>query len=142
MALFISSVSFAAYENPSCQDFQRIKNLRVKLSEGQIDKILPRAEWLDEEYRKQDYKQMGFEGAKTVFLIAINRLTVFSYIFTSGRAEAATRTGYFMRSPKNFAEFLELPTANACFYLSMNGSESEILRQLTHELWLVFESVI
>lgn len=137
--LMVSTSAFAAKTNPYCRDFQNIKNLGLELSKKEVDRVLPRADWLDERYRREDRKDAGMTVAKTVFMVAIGRLSWFTYAMIPTRAEAATMTGMYSRNPENYAKFLNLSTENACFYLSMPDSDADRLREITRELWLVLD---
>lgn len=138
--LLISTSAFAAKTNPYCRDFQNIKNLRLELSKKDVDRVLPRAEWLDDAYRKKDRKEAGMTVAKTVFMVAIGRLSWFTYAIIPTRAEAATMTGMYSRNPENFSKFLDLSTDQACFYLSMPDSDADRLREITREMWAQLDS--
>lgn len=108
----------------------------VRLDSGNVDRILPNAEWLDEKYRKQDrMKAVGLVG-KTVVLLMLKRLTFLSYLFEPTRAGVSSWTGYYVSSPENFVKFLSLEPRSACTYLSMGDSHAELLRELTHKTWL------
>lgn len=134
--IFILSFSAIAGTNPYCEDHRKIKALMVKLNQGQVDRILPNAEWLDEKYRKKDRQQAAGIVAKTVVLLLLKRLSALSYIFEPTRTGVATFTGMYISNPENFSRFLDLPTRSACNYLSMSGREADTLRDLTHEVWI------
>lgn len=136
--MLLISISFEsqAARNPYCDDFVRIKNLRARLDKNQVDRILPYADWMDEQYRRKDQKQAATIAAKTVFLLLIKRLTPFAYIFEPTRAGDGTVTGMYARNPQNFARFLQLSPKDACFYLSMGGTGADTLRDLTHQMWV------
>lgn len=133
--LLFSFNSFAG-RNPYCDDFNRIKNLRTQLNQHQVDRILPYADWMDDQYRRKDQKQANAIVAKTVFLLLIKRLTPFAYIFEPTRMGDGTVTGMYASNPKNFARFLQLSPTSACTYLSMGGSGADTLRELTHQMWI------
>lgn len=137
LTLFISTSTFAA--NPYCNDFIRIKRTMVQLDKHQVDRILPYADWMDEQYRRKDRKQMATITAKTVILLAIKRLTPLAYIFEPTRMGDGTVTGMYARSPENFARFLKLDSTSACSYLSMGGTGADTLRDITHQLWVTLD---
>lgn len=132
----VFATSALASRNPYCEDHRKIKTVMIKLNQGDVDRILPGADWLDEKYRRQDQKQAAGIVAKTVVLLLLKRLTALSYIFEPTRVGVATFTGMYISNPENFAKFLDLPTARACQYLSMSGREADTLRDLTHEVWI------
>lgn len=134
MLIFWSLSSLAA--NPYCEDFKKIKNLMVRLDKGNVNRILPNAEWLDEKHRKQDRMQAAGLVGKTVVLLMLKRLTFLSYLFEPTRAGVSSWTGYYVSSPENFVKFLSLESRSACTYLSMNDSHAELLRELTHKTWI------
>lgn len=135
MTLVFTTSALAA-RNPYCEDHRKIKTIMVKINQGQVDRILPNADWLDEKFRKQDQKKMAGIVAKTVVLLLLKRLSALSYIFEPTRVGVATVTGMYISNPDNFSKFLELPTPRACQYLSMSGREADTLRDLTHEVWI------
>lgn len=135
MTLIFATSAFAA-KNPYCEDHRKIKTVMVKLNQGDVDRILPRADWLDEKFRRKDQRQMAGIVGKTVVLLLLKRLSALSYVFEPTRVGVATVTGMYISNPGNFSKFLELPTARACQYLSMSGREADTLRELTHEVWL------
>lgn len=139
--MILMSLSFQALasRNPYCDDFNRIKRLGVQLDKNRVDRILPYADWMDEQYRRKDQKQAATIAAKTVFLLLIKRLTPFAYIFEPTRAGDGTMTGMYARNPENFARFLQLSPRNACFYLSMGGTGADTLRDLTHQMWVMLD---
>lgn len=128
--------SLSSLANPACGDFVRIKNVMTKLDKGDVGRILPNAEWLDEKYRRQDrMKAVGLVG-KTVVLLMLKRLTFMSYLFEPTRAGVSSFTGYYVSSPENFVKFLSLESRSACRYLSMGDSHAALLRELTHKTWI------
>lgn len=135
MTLIFTTSAFAA-KNPYCEDHRKIKTLMVKLDQGDVDRILPGADWLVEKHRKKNQKQIAGIVAKTVVLGLLKRLSALSYVFEPTRVGVATITGMYASSPENFSKFLALPTPRACQYLSMSGSEADTLRDLTHEVWI------
>lgn len=108
----------------------------VKLDRGNVDRILPNAEWLDEKHRRQNRIQVAGVVGKTVVLLMLKRLTFLSYLFEPTRAGVSSWTGYYVSSPENFVKFLSLPSANACNFLRMNDSHAAVLRNLTHQVWI------
>lgn len=137
--LFFFQMPALAGVNPYCQDFNRIKAMMVRLDKNSVDKILPRAEWLDEKYRKQDRNKVIMIAGKTVVLALLKRLSFLTYVFEPTRAGVSSFTGYYVSSPENFARFLELNPRSACNYLSMGDSHADTLRELTHEVWITLD---
>lgn len=137
--LFFFQMPAVAGVNPYCQDFNRIQNMMVRLDKGQVDKILPRADWLDEKYRKKDQNKVVMMVGKTVVLAMLKRLSFLSYVFEPTRAGVSSFTGYYVSSPENFARFLQLKPRSACNYLSMGDSHADTLRELTHEVWITLD---
>ena len=111
----------------------------VQLNKHQVDRILPYADWMDEQYRRQDQKQVTTVAAKTVILALIKRLTPMAYVFEPTRLGDGTVTGMYARSPENYAKFLKLDAHTACFYLSMSGNGADTLRDITHQLWVTLD---
>ena len=140
LSLMVSSLSYAAKENPYCRDFKNIQKLRLELSKHDVQRILPRAEWLDDSYRKEDRKDAAVTIGKTIVLVAIQRLSWFSYVIIPTRAEAATMTGYYSRNPENFSKFLDLKPDSACSYLRMADSDADRLRDITRDLWIQLDN--
>ena len=136
LMMFVFAMTAFAAQNPYCEDHRKIKSLMVNINKGQVDRILPNADWLDEKFRKQDQKKAAGLVAKTVVLLLLKRLSALSYVFEPTRAGVSSFTGFYVSSPENFARFLDLPTRNACQYLSMPDSHASMLRQLTHTVWL------
>lgn len=131
----IFTTSALASRNPYCEDHRKIKTIMVKINQSQVSKILPNADWLEEKYRKQDQRRAVGIAGKTVVLLLLKRLTALSYVFEPTRAGVSSFTGFYVSSPENFSRFLDLPTQNACQYLSMNDSHAQVLRELTHTVW-------
>ncbi len=136
--MFFSFNAFAG-SNPYCDDFIRIKRLMVQLDKNQVDRILPYADWMDEQYLRQDQKQVRTIVAKTIILALIKRLTPLAYVFEPTRMGDGTVTGMYARSPANYAKFLKLDSRSACSYLSMGGSGADTLRDITHQLWVTLD---
>src|SRR5690606_36795741 len=103
VVMLLMSISFEtlAARNPYCDDFVRIKNLRARLDKNQVDRILPYADWMDEQYRRKDQKQAASIAAKTAFLLLIKRLTPFAYMFEPTRLGDGTITGMYAANPQN-----------------------------------------
>lgn len=137
--LFFFQMPAVAGVNPYCQDFNRIKATMAKLDKQAVDRVLPRADWLDEKYRKKDRNKVIMIAGKTVVLALLKRLSFLSYVFEPTRAGVSSFTGYYVSSPENFARFLELSPRSACNYLSMGDSHADTLRELTHEVWINLE---
>lgn len=135
LCLFAFTTLAMAQRNPYCEDHRKIKSLMLKLDSGDVSKILPNADWLDEKYRKQDQRKIVGLVAKTVVLSLLKRLSALSYVFEPTRAGVSSITGMYVSSPENFSKFLDIPTSRACSYLSMNDSHAQMLRELTHTLW-------
>lgn len=138
--LFFFQMPAVAGVNPYCQDFIRIKSMMVRLDKKGVDKVLPRAEWLDEKYRKKDRNKVVMIAGKTVVLALLKRLSFMSYVFEPTRAGVSSFTGYYVSSPENFARFLELSPRSACNYLNMGDRHADTLRELTHEVWINLDS--
>jgi hypothetical protein len=136
LILFFVQMPAVAGVNPYCQDFNRIKSMMVKLDKGNVDRLLPKADWLDEKFRKKDRNKVVMIAGKTVVLALLKRLSFLSYVFEPTRAGVSSFTGYYVSSPENFARFLELQPRSACNYLSMGDSHADTLRELTHEVWI------
>ncbi len=136
MMILVFATSAFAGKNPYCESHRKIKSLMLKLDQGDVDRILPGADWLEEKYRRKNQQQAAGVVAKTVVLLLLKRLSALSYVFEPTRVGVATITGMYISNPQNFSKFLELPTPRACPYLSMSGSEADTLRELTHEVWL------
>lgn len=137
--LFFFQMPAVAGVNPYCEDFIRIKNLMVRLDKENVERVLPRADWLDEKYRKKDQKKVALIVGKTVVLALLKRVSFLTYVFEPTRAGVSSMTGYYVSSPENFSRFLELPSKNACQYLSFPDRQADILRELTHETWMQLE---
>ena len=52
------------------------------------------------------------------------------------RAEAATVTGSFARNPEGYSRFLQLAPERAFPFLRFEGRDGELLRTITHEVYL------
>lgn len=136
--LFISFTA-QAHRNPYCEDFKSIKKLMVKLDKEQVDQILPYADWMDDQFRRQDRKQVTAIAAKTIILMLLKRLSPLAYVFEPTRMGDGTMTGMYARNPENYAKFLQLETQSACGYLSMGGNGADTLRDITHQLWVTLD---
>jgi hypothetical protein len=101
-----------------------------------VDEVIPYADWLDRKYRREDTIKAGTNVAKVVILALIGRLNFVTLWMMPTRAEAATLTGMYVRSPEGYAKFLQLPPASACQVLLYGGSEGQLLRDITHEVSL------
>lgn len=73
---------------------------------------------------------------KTVALALLKRLSSLSYVFEPTSVGMAALTEMVISSPENFTRFLEISTASVCRCLSMSGSESDTLWDLTDEIWV------
>ncbi len=134
--LFFFQMPAVAGVNPYCEDFKKIKSVMTRLDSQSVDRVLPGADWLDEKYRKQDRNKVIMVAGKTVVLVLLKRLSFLSYVFEPTRAGVSSFTGYYVSSPENFAKFLALEPRSACNYLSMGDRHADILRDLTHEVWI------
>lgn len=134
--LFFFQMPAVAGVNPYCEDFKKIKSVMTRLDSQSVDRVLPGADWLDEKYRKQDRNKVIMIAGKTVVLVLLKRLSFLSYVFEPTRAGVSSFTGYYVSSPENFAKFLALESRSACSYLSMGDRHADILRDLTHEVWI------
>lgn len=101
-----------------------------------VDRVIPHADWVDQKYRRKDAISAGTNVAKVVILALIGRLNFVTFWMMPTRAEAATVTGMYVRNPEGYSRFLQLPPERACFVLRLGGSEGELLRDVTHEVYL------
>lgn len=134
--LFFFQMPAVAGTNPYCEDFKNIKRVMTRLDSTHVERVLPGADWLDDKYRRADRNQVIILTGKTVVLAMLKRLTPLAYIFEPTRAGVSSFTGYYVSSPEKFAQFLTLENKNACMYLSMGDRHADILRELTHEVWI------
>ena len=111
----------------------------VNLDKECVDQILPYADWMDDQYRRQDRKQVTVIAAKTIILFLLKRITPLAYAFEPTRMGDGTITGMYARNPQNYAKFLQLDPQSACSYLSMGGSGADTLRDITHQLWVTLD---
>ncbi|MFP5386240.1 MAG: hypothetical protein ACLGHN_09185 [Bacteriovoracia bacterium] len=125
--------------NPYCEDFKSIKKLMVKLDKERVDRILPYADWVDEQYRRQDRRQATILASKTIVLLFLKRLTPFAFVLEPTRMGDGTITGMYASNPEKYARFLQLEPQSACSYLSMRGSGADTLRDITHQLWVALD---
>lgn len=101
-----------------------------------VDQVIPYADWLDVKYRRNDQNKAGTNAAKFVILSLIGRLNFMTFWMIPSRAEAATVTGTFVRSPEAYSRFLQLSPDRACPILTYGGSDGDLLRSITHEVYL------
>jgi hypothetical protein len=135
VSLILSSSVFAQRIDPACNEFRHIQRTMRAIDSQSVDRVIPHADWLDKKYRRQDAISAGSTVARTVVLILLQRVNVFMYIFTPSRAEAATVTGSFVRSPHSYVRFLQLTPERACPLMRFGDSDSELLREITHEVY-------
>ena len=130
----------AARNNPYCGLFNSIQSTIRQIDGQGVDRILPHADWLENVYRRRDQTTQIMVVGRTVVLVAIQRLSWVSYVFTPSRAEDGSFTAYYIRSPQNFAKFLELSPRTACQYLSAPDRQAEILRSYTVQVYDTLEA--
>lgn len=134
--LFFFQMPAVAGVNPYCTYFQNIQTTMKKIDKAGVKKILPNAQWVEDERRSHNLRQNGKLLAKTIILGLLKKISVTTYLFEPTRAGVSTVTGYYVNSPENFARFLELPPKSACSYLGLGDRHADILRELTYEVWL------
>lgn len=131
--ILLSSFAEAATD-PACTDFRYIQSTMRAINSTSVDRAVPHADWLDRKYRREDQIALGSNIAKTVVLVLLQRLTFWAYVFIPDRAEAATVTGSYVRSPEAYSRFLHLMPERACPILRFGGSDGQLLREVTHEV--------
>lgn len=120
-----------------CREFTQIQNYVRSISGATIHQVFPEHEWEENIYARRDIAMGATNVAKTLVFFLVRRANWVSYSLTPDRAEAATVTGSFIRSPDDFARFLMLPPSQACNILRFPGREADVLRDLAHEMWLM-----
>lgn len=138
IGLLFSFGAFAQRADPLCGEFRYIQRTMKAIDAKSVDRVLPNVDWLDVRYRREDRIAAGSLVARTVVLLLLQKLTFVSYLFVPSRAEAATVTGSYVRNPQAFLRFLQLPPERACFVLGLGGSDGELLREATHEVYREF----
>lgn len=128
------SFSGQAAGDPACSDFKYIQSTMRAINSTSVDRAVPHADWLDRRYRREDQIALGTSVAKTVVLVLLQRLSFWSFVLTPDRAEAATVTGSYVRSPEAYSRFLHLVPERACPILRYGGSDGQLLRDVTHEV--------
>lgn len=136
LGFFLSSPLLAQRQDPACNEFKYIKSTMRAIDSQSVDRVIPYADWLDVKYRRQDRNQAGRETAKVVILALIGRLSFITFWMMPTRAEAATVTGSYVRSPQAYSRFLQLTPERACPILRFGGSDGDLLRSVTHEVYL------
>jgi hypothetical protein len=136
LCLLLSSSLFAQRQDPACNEFKYIKNTMRAINSQSVDRVIPHADWLDQQYRREDRNQAGRETAKVVILALLGRLSFMTFWMMPTRAEAATVTGSFVRNPEGYSRFLQLAPEHACLFLGFIGSDADLLRTITHEVYL------
>lgn len=133
LGFFLSAPLFAQTD-PACSDFKYIQRTMRAINSTSVDQVIPHADWLDRKYRREDQITVGTTVAKTVVLLLLQRLNFMAYVMTPSRAEAATITGSYVRSPQAFSNFLHLTPERACPILRFGGSDGELLRRVTQDV--------
>lgn len=136
LGLFFVISAFGQTQDPACREFQYIQKTMNSINAKSVDRVIPYADWLDVKYRRQDQIQVGGTIARTVILILLQRVNVFMYVFTPSRAEAATLSGSYVRNPQSYVRFLQLPSERACRIMRLGGSDTQLLRDVTHDVYL------
>ncbi len=136
LGFFLSSPLFAQRQDLLCNEFKYIQRTMRAIDSQSVDRVIPYADWLDQKYRRQDRTQAGRETAKVVILALIGRLSFITFWMIPTRAEAATVTGSYVRSPQAYSRFLQLTPERACPILTFGGSDGDLLRNVTHEVYL------
>jgi hypothetical protein len=134
--LIFSPTIFAQRSDPACSEFRYIQRTMHAINTQSVDHVIPYADWLDRKYRREDQISAGKNIAKVVVLTLIGRLNFITFWMMPTRAEAATITGSYVRSPEAYARFLQLTPQRACPILTFGGSDGELLRDVTHEVYL------
>ncbi len=135
LALVAWTQAHATRRLPSCNQFDRVQTVLRTHGADAIERMVPGFQWLDSRYRDQDRTIWGLNITKTVVLAVIGRANWASFVFMPNRAEAATMTGFYTRTPENFASFLLLNSRQACNYLSMTDRSATDLRHLVRTLY-------
>ncbi len=136
LGFFLSSPLLAQRQDPACNEFKYIQNTMRAINSQSVDRAIPYADWLDEKYRRRDRIDAGTNTAKVVILALIGRLNFVTFWMMPTRAEAATVTGSYVRSPEAYSRFLLLTPERACPILRFGGSDGDLLRSVTHEVYL------
>jgi hypothetical protein len=137
LVLIVFSTSlFAQRTDPACNEFRYIQRTMHAINTQSVDHVIPYADWLDRKYRREDRISAGTNIAKVVVLTLIGRLNFITFWMMPTRAEAATITGSYVRGPEAYARFLQLTPQRACPILLFGGSDGELLRDVTHEVYL------
>ncbi len=136
LGIFLSSPILAQRQDPSCMHFRSIQRTMHAINSQSVDQVIPYADWLDVKYRRNDQNKAGTNAAKFVILSLIGRLNFMTFWMIPSRAEAATVTGTFVRSPEAYSRFLQLSPDRACPILTYGGSDGDLLRSITHEVYL------
>lgn len=134
LAFFLTNVTWAQ-SGPSCRQHTTIRNFLDTHREGSVDLLFPGYEWQNGQRDRQDREMINLNVAKTVVLAILGRTNWVTFAMIPSRAEAATMTGFYIRSPDNFARFLRLPERQACLYLRMNDTAAVQLRRLVRTLY-------
>ena len=141
LALFLVGAPTAAQATVTyCQKFITSQNYIRSINGETIDELFPEQDWQDNVYRSRDRNMNVANVAKTFVFVLIRRASWVGYALTPSRAEAATLTGAYVRSPDAFARFLQLPSSQACHLLTLPGAEADTLRALTHQIWLMIRA--
>lgn len=135
LGFFLSAQTFAQSQDPACNEFKYIQNKMKAIDATSVDHAVPHADWLDRKYRREDQITVGLTIGRTVVLLLLQRLNAMAYVFTPTRAEAATVTGSYVRSPEAYSRFLQLTPERACRILRYGGSDGDLLRSVTHEVY-------
>lgn len=136
LILSFNSVAFAQRQNPFCSEFTYIQNKMKAINATSVDRAIPYADWVDERYRREDQRTVMKNTAKVVILALIGRLSFVTFWMMPNRAEAATVTGSYIRNPESYSRFLQLTPQRGCQVLGIPGREGDILREITHEVYL------
>ncbi len=136
LGFFLSSPIFAQRQDPLCNEFKYIQRTMRAIDSQSVDRVIPYADWLDVKYRRQDRNEAGKNVAKVVILTLIGRINFVTFWMIPSRAEAATITGSYVRSPEAYSRFLQLTPQRACPILTFGGSDGDLLRNVTHEVYL------
>ncbi len=136
ISIILTTSALAQRTDPACNEFRYIQRTMNAINSRSVDRVIPYADWVDQKYRRKDAISAGTNVAKIVVLSLIGRLNFITFWMIPTRAEAATITGMYVRNPEGYARFLQLPPQRACQVLRLGGSESELLREVTHEVYL------
>lgn len=140
LGLLTLSTTVVAGGNPYCTYFRSIQSTVHQLDGGDVNRILPNADWLENQHRRRDQRAGAIAVGKTVVLLVIGRLSWFSYAITPTALGDGSATGYYSRNPQTFAKFLELNPTHACQYLSAPDRQADLLRKLTRDTYLTFRA--